>query len=182
LSTPARALYSTEWFLNLVGEYVAVDQLSTTFAALADPTRRAILERLTSGEATVTELAEIVSREVRDTDLFGRTEKGTLSLLLLVTAGLLLRALGTAQRIDPGFRAEGTLAVALDRDDAGELRRTHELHARLGLDSELLLPSEAIAGGGSAGSTAVTKSSGTKRVSRSSETSPAIGCTRLSST
>jgi DNA-binding transcriptional ArsR family regulator len=37
---------------------VAVDQLSTTFAALADPTRRAILERLTSGEATVTELAE----------------------------------------------------------------------------------------------------------------------------
>jgi len=35
-----------------------VDQLSTTFAALADPTRRAILARLTSGEATVTELAE----------------------------------------------------------------------------------------------------------------------------
>jgi DNA-binding transcriptional ArsR family regulator len=32
--------------------------LSTTFAALADPTRRAILARLTSGEATVTELAE----------------------------------------------------------------------------------------------------------------------------
>lgn len=37
---------------------MAVDQLSTTFAALADPTRRAILARLTSGEATVTELAE----------------------------------------------------------------------------------------------------------------------------
>jgi DNA-binding transcriptional ArsR family regulator len=35
-----------------------VDQLSTTFAALADPTRRAILARLTTGEATVTELAE----------------------------------------------------------------------------------------------------------------------------
>lgn len=34
------------------------DQLSTTFAALADPTRRAILARLTSGEASVTELAE----------------------------------------------------------------------------------------------------------------------------
>ncbi|HEV7977328.1 metalloregulator ArsR/SmtB family transcription factor [Amycolatopsis sp.] len=32
--------------------------LDTTFAALADPTRRAILARLTSGEATVTELAE----------------------------------------------------------------------------------------------------------------------------
>jgi DNA-binding transcriptional ArsR family regulator len=33
-------------------------QLDRTFAALADPTRRAILERLTSGEATVSELAE----------------------------------------------------------------------------------------------------------------------------
>jgi DNA-binding transcriptional ArsR family regulator len=34
------------------------DQLSITFAALADPTRRAILARLASGEASVTELAE----------------------------------------------------------------------------------------------------------------------------
>jgi DNA-binding transcriptional ArsR family regulator len=37
---------------------VAVDQLTTTFAALADPTRRAILARLANGEATVNELAE----------------------------------------------------------------------------------------------------------------------------
>jgi DNA-binding transcriptional ArsR family regulator len=34
------------------------DSLSTTFSALADPTRRAILARLASGEASVTELAE----------------------------------------------------------------------------------------------------------------------------
>jgi DNA-binding transcriptional ArsR family regulator len=34
------------------------DTLSVTFAALADPTRRAILERLSQGQATVTELAE----------------------------------------------------------------------------------------------------------------------------
>jgi DNA-binding transcriptional ArsR family regulator len=34
------------------------DRLSTTFAALADPTRRAILVRLAAGEASVTELAE----------------------------------------------------------------------------------------------------------------------------
>ena len=33
------------------------DRLSTTFAALADPTRRAILGRLMSGEASVTQLA-----------------------------------------------------------------------------------------------------------------------------
>ena len=34
------------------------DHLSTTYAALADPTRRAILARLAAGEATVGELAE----------------------------------------------------------------------------------------------------------------------------
>ena len=34
------------------------DRLSSTFAALADPTRRAILARLATGEASVTELAE----------------------------------------------------------------------------------------------------------------------------
>jgi len=34
------------------------DQLSSTFAALADPTRRAILARLAAGERSVTELAE----------------------------------------------------------------------------------------------------------------------------
>ena len=37
---------------------MATDQLSATFAALADPTRRAILTRLSEGEASVNELAE----------------------------------------------------------------------------------------------------------------------------
>ena len=37
---------------------VANDQLSRSFAALADPTRRAILERLAAGDAGVVELAE----------------------------------------------------------------------------------------------------------------------------
>ncbi|MGH7780362.1 MAG: ArsR/SmtB family transcription factor [Candidatus Binataceae bacterium] len=35
-----------------------LDRLSTTFSALADPTRRAILARLASGETSVTELAK----------------------------------------------------------------------------------------------------------------------------
>ena len=35
-----------------------MDQLSATFAALADPTRRAILARLAAGDASVSELAE----------------------------------------------------------------------------------------------------------------------------
>jgi DNA-binding transcriptional ArsR family regulator len=37
---------------------MSTDHLSTTFAALADPTRRAILARLALGETTVTELAK----------------------------------------------------------------------------------------------------------------------------
>jgi DNA-binding transcriptional ArsR family regulator len=37
---------------------MSADPLSTTFAALADPTRRAILARLALGETTVNELAE----------------------------------------------------------------------------------------------------------------------------
>jgi len=38
--------------------HAQADHLDTTFAALADPTRRAILARLAAGEATVNELAE----------------------------------------------------------------------------------------------------------------------------
>jgi DNA-binding transcriptional ArsR family regulator len=37
---------------------MTTEQLDSTFSALADPTRRAILSRLANGEATVTELAE----------------------------------------------------------------------------------------------------------------------------
>jgi DNA-binding transcriptional ArsR family regulator len=37
---------------------MAIEQLDMTFAALADPTRRAILDRLAHGDATVSELAE----------------------------------------------------------------------------------------------------------------------------
>jgi DNA-binding transcriptional ArsR family regulator len=37
---------------------MTADRLDAIFAALADPTRRAIVERLSAGEATVTELAE----------------------------------------------------------------------------------------------------------------------------
>jgi DNA-binding transcriptional ArsR family regulator len=60
-----------------------VDELSVTFAALADPTRRAILNRLTGGEATVTELAEpfpitvqAVSKHLRVLEHAGLIERG----------------------------------------------------------------------------------------------------------
>ncbi len=44
--------------VNLLAAQRTADRLSTTFAALADPTRRALLKRLSTGEATVTELAQ----------------------------------------------------------------------------------------------------------------------------
>ncbi len=45
--------------MQLIGyKHMDSSRLDATFAALADPTRRAILARLASGEASVTELAE----------------------------------------------------------------------------------------------------------------------------
>ncbi|HUG15074.1 MAG TPA: metalloregulator ArsR/SmtB family transcription factor [Thermomicrobiales bacterium] len=59
------------------------DQLSQTFAALADPTRRAILARLAGGEANVTELAEpfamslpAISRHLKVLERAGLITKG----------------------------------------------------------------------------------------------------------
>jgi DNA-binding transcriptional ArsR family regulator len=46
---------ATPAILNLVVQYQQIDR---TFAALADPTRRSVLERLGHGSATITELAE----------------------------------------------------------------------------------------------------------------------------
>lgn len=62
---------------------VASDTLDATFAALADPTRRAILARLANGDATVTELAEpltisqpAVSKHLRVLERAGLVSRG----------------------------------------------------------------------------------------------------------
>ena len=62
---------------------MAADPLSTTFAALADPTRRAILARLTEGAATVKDLSEpfamsgpAVSKHLRVLERAGLISKG----------------------------------------------------------------------------------------------------------
>jgi DNA-binding transcriptional ArsR family regulator len=53
------AMYLTNRLFNsMVNDSGMLPDLSVTFGALADPTRRAILARLASGEATVTELGE----------------------------------------------------------------------------------------------------------------------------
>lgn len=62
---------------------VAADPLSATFAALADPTRRAILTRLSSGEASVKELAKpfeislpAISKHLKVLERAGLIERG----------------------------------------------------------------------------------------------------------
>ena len=72
------------------------DQLSTTFAALADPTRRAILGRLAEGEATVNELAEPFPIS---------TQAVSQHLKVLEQAGLITRG-RTAQLRPSRLRAE----------------------------------------------------------------------------
>jgi DNA-binding transcriptional ArsR family regulator len=59
------------------------DQLSTTFSALCDPTRRAIIARLAGGERSVTELAEphdmslpAISKHLRVLEQSGLIERG----------------------------------------------------------------------------------------------------------
>jgi DNA-binding transcriptional ArsR family regulator len=86
---------------------LAIDELSTTFAALADPTRRAILEQLEHGEATVTELAEPFSITVQAVSKH---------LKVLEHAGLISR--GRSAQLRPSRLEGGPL-----RDAAGWLER-----------------------------------------------------------
>ena len=57
LDCPVLLLYITNRLYNSIVMHTS-ERLDLTFAALSDPTRRAILARLAKGEATVTELAE----------------------------------------------------------------------------------------------------------------------------
>jgi DNA-binding transcriptional ArsR family regulator len=82
---------------------MAVDQLSTTFAALSDPTRRAILGRLAEGEATVNELAEPFPMTVQAVSQH---------LKVLEHAGLITR--GRTAQLRPSRLAAAPLKDAVD--------------------------------------------------------------------
>ncbi|GAA1814425.1 metalloregulator ArsR/SmtB family transcription factor [Luedemannella flava] len=78
------------------------DRLSTIFAALADPTRRAILARLADGEATVSELAEPFSISLPAISRH---------LKVLEHAGLISRSRSAqwrSNRLEPGPLREAT--------------------------------------------------------------------------
>src|SRR6266496_5709345 len=82
---------------------MAVDQLTRTFAALADPTRRAILGRLADGEATVNELAEPFSISVQAVSKH---------LKVLERAGLITR--GRSAQLRPSRLQAAPLKEAVD--------------------------------------------------------------------
>ncbi|GGO69290.1 ArsR/SmtB family transcription factor [Nonomuraea cavernae] len=78
-----------------------MDTLSTVFAALADPTRRAILARLLDGDASVTELAEPFAMTPRAVSKH---------IAVLESAGLVTRA-RDAQRRPSRIRVEPLVDV-----------------------------------------------------------------------
>jgi DNA-binding transcriptional ArsR family regulator len=82
---------------------LAAEQLTQTFAALADPTRRAILARLAAGEATVNELAEPFSISVQAVSKH---------LKVLERAGLITR--GRSAQLRPSRLEAAPLKEALD--------------------------------------------------------------------
>lgn len=110
---------------------MAVDQLDSVFSALADPTRRAILARLTTGDANVAELAQpfkmsqpAVSRHLKvleQAGLISRSRRATARLSHLeakplreATAWLA----GYRQYWDESYERLDALLAALQDDEA----------------------------------------------------------------
>jgi DNA-binding transcriptional ArsR family regulator len=114
---------------------MAVDRLSDTFAALADPTRRAILARLASGQCSVTELAEpfdmsmpAVSKHLRVLERAGLVSRGREAQWrpCRIDAGPLREVVDWAERYRHLWEAR------LDRLDSylNELKAKEKRHAR----------------------------------------------------
>ena len=119
----------------MVQHTMSTDHLSATFAALADPTRRAILARLVSGECSVTELAEpfdmsmpAVSKHLRVLERAGLIARGREAQWrpCRLEAGPLKDVADWAERYRHIWEAR------LDRLDAylQELKRKEKKHAR----------------------------------------------------
>jgi glycine oxidase len=79
---------------------------------------------------------------VTETD-FGEDELLRLNLESAAMWPAFAAELEGATGMPTGYRADGAFVVAVDRDDAEELRRLHDLQRSLGLESEWLVPSAA---------------------------------------
>jgi DNA-binding transcriptional ArsR family regulator len=121
-----------------------VDQLSLVFGALADPTRRALLARLSEGEASVGELAApfsmsqpAISRHLKVLETAGlvsRSRRATARLSHLEAEPLLEATAWLAsyqQFWDESYeRLDELLAAMQSRDDNGQSRLTADLARR----------------------------------------------------
>ncbi len=131
------------------------DRLDTTFAALADPTRRAILARLALGEASVLELSEpfamtqpAISKHLKVLERAGLISRGRdaqrrpcrIELRALAEANDWLenyRRLWESnfRKLDAVLaRVEGLARQARGEPAQAKLRRTHNSHARRNCD------------------------------------------------
>ena len=119
-----------------VAEMTAGERLDATFAALADPTRRAILARLASGEASVLELAEpfdmsqpAVSKHLKVLERAGLVSRGRDAQRRprRIEAGPLAEATQYLERYrqlwDRDFRNLDALLVEMKQRDAARPRR-----------------------------------------------------------
>jgi DNA-binding transcriptional ArsR family regulator len=118
------------------GNKVHQGQLDRTLAALADPTRRAILRRLTGGEARVTEIARpfpmslnAVSKHIRvleGAQLVKRRRVGREHLLALNPGALDDAAAWLGEQRELWMARLSTLASLLDREDQAGDRPANE--------------------------------------------------------
>ena len=110
-----------------MGDFIHGD-LDVTFAALADPTRRAILERLALGEATVNELAEpfelsqpAISKHLKVLERAGLIEKGRDAQRR--PRRLVVRPIEEAAAWLQGYRNPGTLQLTKPSDREFQVKR-----------------------------------------------------------
>jgi glycine oxidase len=115
--------------------------LTSAWRAAQTGLRVVVLERGEPGCGASSVAAGMLA-PVTETD-FGEDELLRLNLESASMWPAFAAELEEASGIAVGYEPNGALVVAVDRDDAEELRRLHELQRSLGLDSEWLVPSAA---------------------------------------
>jgi glycine oxidase len=115
--------------------------LASAWRAAQSGLRVVVFERGTPGCGASSVAAGMLA-PVTETD-FGEDELLRLNLESAAMWPGFAAELEEATGMPTGYRADGAFVVAVDRDDAEELRRLHDLQRSLGLESEWLVPSAA---------------------------------------
>jgi glycine oxidase len=129
----------TTWDVAVVGAGVA--GLASAWRAAQQGLRVVVVERDRPG-AGASSVAAGMLAPVTETE-FGEDELLRLNLESAAMWPAFAAELEERTGMPTGYAQSGALAVAVDRDDAGELQRMHELQLSLGLDATWLAPSAA---------------------------------------